>query len=144
MSVEDKTDVALTSGRNLLHHYMAKRESGKKTKAKRGERKKKGQKNLKGTRIGKKIREKRKGRQNGNNLKEKEGKNGKGRKQKGIRPSRKKFIQNPKSKTYEDCVKNMKDFTSKLRKANNLDKQSKRIGDFKDIIESKKNKVIKL
>ena len=38
----------------------------------------------------------------------------------------------------------MKDFASRIKKAGNLYRQSKRITDFGDIKDNKKNKVIKL
>ena len=41
---------------------------------------------------------------------------------------------------YGACIMKMKDFASRMKKANNLDQQAKRIGDFDKIIKNKKEK----
>merc|ERR1711913_118186 len=158
-SAEDKAEVAVASGGDLLHHSLAKREAGKRKSVKNG---KKGQvkkrKGINGQR-------RRKGKKGGIAKKEgkgrKEGKRGKGRKggkagkagkeEKGKgkkkKPdgSRRKTIKSRNKNTRQDvdykvCAETMKNFTSRIIRAGNLERQAKRIDSFGDIKASKKDK----
>ena len=45
---------------------------------------------------------------------------------------------------YTQCAMKMKEFASRIKKAGNIVRQSKRVTDFKKINDNKKGKVIKL
>ena len=153
-SVEE-TEVAVAAGGEILQHSVARREARKKKKnAKKGK---------KGTRARKERKGKgtRKGNKKMKNNKKMQRRGKKGSKKKGTR-TKKKNAKPPKRKqsksrnakklqklnrnqrqgiNYTECAMQMKEFASRIKKAGNLERQAKRITDFKKINDNKKGKV---
>ena len=150
-SVEE-TDVAVAAGGEILQHSVARREAGKKKRT-RGKRFKKGAKKTKRKRNEKnqKISKSKKYKENRNNRKESKGRKKKSKKQgtkrrgkakKGKKTKSQKFNRNQRQLVnYTECAMQMKEFASRIKKAGNLERQAKRITDFKKINDNKKGKV---
>ena len=116
----------MASSGDLLHHSLVKRDA-KKRKAKKG-----------GTRN------KRKRAQNRRNGKKKTEEKRKRRKNTRKSSTRVRGARTKQSINYTQCAMKMKEFASRIKKAGNIVRQSKRVTDFKKINDNKKGKVIKL
>merc|ERR1711981_1069896 len=147
-SAEDKTDLAVASGGDILHHSLAKRDAGKRRKENKKEAKRRGN-GLQKIRKGGKV----KGKRNGGAKSRGKGQGKRGKKGGKKERSKRRKIKvsgtgtgtgtgtgkGRETRTTE-CAENMKKFNSKIIRAGNIERQAKRITAFGDIKENKKGK----
>ena len=166
-SAEDKADVSVASSGDIPHHSLLKRNAeskrkGKKKRSKKGGKRRKRRKgrkkdvkplkrrNIDKIPIGKHGRkggDGRKANKQGNRRRGRKGGNRRGRKtvkNKKDKINKKSMADQRQSINYTQCAMKMKEFASRIKKAGNLVRQSKRITDFMKINNKKKEKVIKL